>query len=204
MACGVLVPWPRIRLAPPAAEAQTRHHWTAREVPPVPLLHAQSGFECLPTFCDSTFQVHLNISPAPALESTISPRSLLVPFIGEEKIFAFLSRVLYPWLSHLRRSWSAVLPGILWPGVNGPPSHLTARGPLLSRHAPALERRLLKGQGPSVIGQCESPRKDRPPHCPSQPQSSSGFKERKQKEWTWVSKNLINLKLGTRVPPLIC
>ena len=141
---------------------------------------ARSVFECFSTFCDSTFQVHLNISPAPALESTISLRNLLVPLIGEEKIFASLSRVLYPWPSHLR-SWSAPLPGIPQTGMNGPPSRLTVRVPLLSCRVPALERRMLKGQGPSVIGQCESPRKDRPPHCSSQLQSSDGFKERKKK-----------------------
>lgn len=67
-----------------------------RGSPPVPLSHARAVSECLPTCCDSMFQVHLNISSAPALESTISARSLLVPFIGEEKIFASLSRVLYP------------------------------------------------------------------------------------------------------------
>ena len=67
-----------------------------RGSPPVPLSHARAVSECLPTCCDSMFQVHLNISSAPALESTISARSLLVPFIGEEKIFASLSRVLDP------------------------------------------------------------------------------------------------------------
>ena len=33
MACGVLVPPPGIKPAPPALEAQNLNHWTAREVP---------------------------------------------------------------------------------------------------------------------------------------------------------------------------
>ena len=34
MACGILVPQPGIEPTPPAVEAQSRNHWTAREVPP--------------------------------------------------------------------------------------------------------------------------------------------------------------------------
>ena len=34
MACGILVPQPGIKPTPPAVEAQSRNHWTAREVPP--------------------------------------------------------------------------------------------------------------------------------------------------------------------------
>ena len=33
VACGILVPRPRIEPVPPAAEAQSLYHWTAREVP---------------------------------------------------------------------------------------------------------------------------------------------------------------------------
>ena len=32
MACGISVPWPGMKLAPPALEAQSPNHWTAREV----------------------------------------------------------------------------------------------------------------------------------------------------------------------------
>ena len=32
-ACGILVPWPEIEPIPPALEAQSLNHWTAREVP---------------------------------------------------------------------------------------------------------------------------------------------------------------------------
>ena len=32
MAWGILVPWPRIEHVPPAVEAQSLKHWTAREV----------------------------------------------------------------------------------------------------------------------------------------------------------------------------
>ena len=32
MACGVLVPWPGIEPVPPPWEAQSRNHWTTREV----------------------------------------------------------------------------------------------------------------------------------------------------------------------------
>ena len=32
-ACGILVPLPRIEPLTPAVEAQTRNHWTTREVP---------------------------------------------------------------------------------------------------------------------------------------------------------------------------
>ena len=32
MACGILVPGPGIEPAPPAVEAQSLNHWTAREV----------------------------------------------------------------------------------------------------------------------------------------------------------------------------
>ena len=34
VACGILVPLPGIDPAPPAMEAQSLNHWTAREVPP--------------------------------------------------------------------------------------------------------------------------------------------------------------------------
>ena len=33
MACGILVPRPGIEPSPPALEAQSVNHWTAREVP---------------------------------------------------------------------------------------------------------------------------------------------------------------------------
>ena len=33
LACGILVPQPGIEPVPPAVEAQSRNHWTAREVP---------------------------------------------------------------------------------------------------------------------------------------------------------------------------
>ena len=33
MACGILVPWPGIKPAPLALEAQSLNHWTTREVP---------------------------------------------------------------------------------------------------------------------------------------------------------------------------
>ena len=33
MACGILVPQPGFEPAPPALEAQSLNHWTAREVP---------------------------------------------------------------------------------------------------------------------------------------------------------------------------
>ena len=32
-ACGILAPWPEIKPIPPALEAQSLNHWTAREVP---------------------------------------------------------------------------------------------------------------------------------------------------------------------------
>ena len=32
MACGILVPWPRIEPEPPAVEVQSPNHWTTREV----------------------------------------------------------------------------------------------------------------------------------------------------------------------------
>ena len=32
-ACGILIPWPGIKLTPPAAEARSLKHWTARKVP---------------------------------------------------------------------------------------------------------------------------------------------------------------------------
>ena len=31
MACGILVPWPGIKPAPPAMEVQSPNHWTTRE-----------------------------------------------------------------------------------------------------------------------------------------------------------------------------
>ena len=34
-ACGIFVPWPGMDPAPSAMEAQSRNHWTTREVPPV-------------------------------------------------------------------------------------------------------------------------------------------------------------------------
>ena len=37
-ACKILVPQPRMQSAPPAVEAQSLNHWTAREVPPWSLL----------------------------------------------------------------------------------------------------------------------------------------------------------------------
>ena len=37
-ACGILVPQPRIKPAPPAVEAWTLNHWSAREVPVVAFL----------------------------------------------------------------------------------------------------------------------------------------------------------------------
>ena len=37
MACGILVPRTGIEPAPPAVEARSLNHWTAREVPGVPL-----------------------------------------------------------------------------------------------------------------------------------------------------------------------
>ena len=33
MLCGILVPWPGVMLMPPALEAWSLNHWTAREVP---------------------------------------------------------------------------------------------------------------------------------------------------------------------------
>ena len=36
-ACGILVPWPGIKPMPPAVEARSLNHWTAREVPVVSL-----------------------------------------------------------------------------------------------------------------------------------------------------------------------
>ena len=38
-ACGILVPQPGIEPAPPAVEAQSPNHWTAREVPISHLKH---------------------------------------------------------------------------------------------------------------------------------------------------------------------
>ena len=35
MACGILVPQPGIEPVPPAVEARSLNHWTAREVPTV-------------------------------------------------------------------------------------------------------------------------------------------------------------------------
>ena len=48
VACGILFPWPGIEPTPPALEAWSPNHWTAREVPttsPQPLLksNAQPG-----------------------------------------------------------------------------------------------------------------------------------------------------------------
>ena len=40
-ACRILVPWPGIEPMPPAVEAQSLNHWTAREVPD---LHFESPF----------------------------------------------------------------------------------------------------------------------------------------------------------------
>ena len=37
VACGILVPRPGIELVPPAGEVQSLNHWTAREVPWVPI-----------------------------------------------------------------------------------------------------------------------------------------------------------------------
>ena len=37
VACGILVPWPRIEPVPPALEVWSLNHWTAREVPEVTL-----------------------------------------------------------------------------------------------------------------------------------------------------------------------
>ena len=37
VACGILVPWPGIESVPPAVEAWSLNHWTAREVPIIKL-----------------------------------------------------------------------------------------------------------------------------------------------------------------------
>ena len=46
-ACEILVPWPGIEPAPPALEAQSLNHWTAREVP-------ERLFICLLAICKSS------------------------------------------------------------------------------------------------------------------------------------------------------
>ena len=43
MACGILVPQPRIKPRPPAVEVQSPNHWTTREFSCLSLV----GFECL-------------------------------------------------------------------------------------------------------------------------------------------------------------
>ena len=40
MTCRILVPQPGIELLPPAVEAQSPNHWTARELPPHWILYA--------------------------------------------------------------------------------------------------------------------------------------------------------------------
>ena len=46
MACGILVPRPGIKPIPPAVEAQSLNHWTAREVPSI--CHLNSSLPCNP------------------------------------------------------------------------------------------------------------------------------------------------------------
>ena len=45
MACGILVPLPGIKPIPPAVEAQSPNHWTAREVPQRTLFHGEMATE---------------------------------------------------------------------------------------------------------------------------------------------------------------
>ena len=40
MACGIIVPRPGIKPAPPAFEVQSLNHWTAREVPRILTLYS--------------------------------------------------------------------------------------------------------------------------------------------------------------------
>ena len=49
VACGLLVPWPGFKLAPPAMEARHLNHWTARKSP-----------RCLFHFC-SQISLHLSL-----------------------------------------------------------------------------------------------------------------------------------------------
>ena len=46
LACGILVPQPGIQPVPPAVEAWSLNHWTAREVPSPPLLNVKC-FPCV-------------------------------------------------------------------------------------------------------------------------------------------------------------
>ena len=43
VACGILVPWPGIEPGPPAVEAWSTNHWTAREFPHLELLDICGG-----------------------------------------------------------------------------------------------------------------------------------------------------------------
>ena len=54
MACGMLVPWPRIEPISLTLEAQSLNHWTTREVPVLPV-----EWLCIPRF--SVFSHHLNL-----------------------------------------------------------------------------------------------------------------------------------------------
>ena len=54
-ACGIWVPWPEIKPAPPALEARSRNHWTTREV--------------------HVFCFYLTISCAPQLHPKLHPDS---------------------------------------------------------------------------------------------------------------------------------
>ena len=53
-ACGILVPTPGIKAVPPAVEAQSLNHWTAREVP------LESNFKIL--FCIKTSLIYYYFS----------------------------------------------------------------------------------------------------------------------------------------------
>ena len=53
-ACGILVPQPGIEPVPPALEARSLNHWTAREVPKLSDLVRTTSYYCLPQFWDVT------------------------------------------------------------------------------------------------------------------------------------------------------
>ena len=71
IACGILVPQPRIEPTPPALEVWSINHWTPREVSPVHFFANDLAFPLLVQSCLSAFLIGLPV-PLPLSPSAIS------------------------------------------------------------------------------------------------------------------------------------
>ena len=80
VACGILVPQPGIEPAPPAVEAQSLNHWTAREVP----IH----FFLLCNVATKHFKL-LNVAHMLSLSGSAGPEHCSLP-----SIFSFMHKLL--------------------------------------------------------------------------------------------------------------